>query len=48
MEVLANTTVSIGERIFLRNLENEEKTVLRNVVLKHFKEKEHWKKTELK
>ena len=46
--ILAEITFSIGDRILLRNLENQELTVLRNVVLKHFAEKDHWKKSELK
>ncbi len=46
--ILADITFSIGNRILLRNLENQELTVLRNVVLKHFNEKDHWKKIELK
>jgi hypothetical protein len=32
-DVLSEMTFSVGERIFLRDLENEDNTVMRNIVL---------------
>ena len=47
-QILSEMTVSFGERILLKALESEDQTVLRNVLIKHFTEKQHWKTKHLK
>lgn len=48
MSVLDDITFSVGERIFLRNLESEDDTIMRNLVLKHFTDRDYWRKADLK
>ena len=46
--VLEEATLNFQGRILLRELETETETVLRNIVVKFFDEKESWKKLDLK
>ncbi|TNV81381.1 hypothetical protein FGO68_gene8998 [Halteria grandinella] len=46
--VLQEITYSVNERIFLIQLENEDVTVMRNLVVYQFREKEYWRKADLK
>ena len=48
MQTLSEITCSIGESIYLRELESEAVTVLRNVLFKSFAEKETWRKVDIK
>ena len=48
MQVLGETTISMGERIFAKQMSNEEQQVTRNLLLQAFVEKETWKKADLK
>ena len=47
-DILQEITFSVEDRLFLRNLENEDSTVMRNLVLQHFIEKKYWRKADLK
>lgn len=48
MQTLSELTCSIGENIYLREMESEKTTILRNVLFKSFAEKESWRKNDLK
>ena len=46
--VLEEQTVSINDTIYLRNLEDLEHTIMRNLIFKSFGEKPQWRKQDLK
>ena len=46
--ILVEKTVSINDTIYMRNLEDQEQTVMRNLIFKSFGEKPQWRKQDIK